>query len=134
MLFLIIKSLYAITGLCLFFEKPNKPSSVEPVSEAGLSPVRYTSSRRKVHRSSVSRVRRNTIPQTATCPTTAASAVRSRPTEEDTIQALMDLALPRFGSFDGRAAPTWKPWPVSLSSPASPPPPPPPPGWSYGPG
>ena len=25
----------------MFFEEPNKPSSVEPVSEAGLSPVRY---------------------------------------------------------------------------------------------
>ena len=30
--------MYTITGLCLFFEEPNKPSSVEPVSEAGLSP------------------------------------------------------------------------------------------------
>ena len=36
---LIIKSLYTISGLCLFFEEPDKPSSVEPVSEAGLSPV-----------------------------------------------------------------------------------------------
>ena len=51
---------------------------------------------------------------------TNASAIRSRPTEEDTIQALMDLALPWFGSFGGRVAPTWKPWPVSLNSPASP--------------
>ena len=26
----------------------------------------------------------------------------------------MDLALPRLGSFDGRVAPAWKPWPVSI--------------------
>ena len=32
----------------------------------------------------------------------------------------MDLALPRFGSFDGHLAPQQKPWPVSLDSPASP--------------
>ena len=59
-------------------------------------------------------------PPAAARPATDAGAVRSRPTEEDTIQALLDLALSCFGSFDGPVAPAWKPWPVSLASPASP--------------
>ena len=77
------------------------------------------SSRRKVHRGLISQVRRAAKPPAAACPATDVGAVRSHPTEEDTIQALLDLALPRFGSFDGRAAPAWKPWPVSLAPPAS---------------
>ena len=40
--------------------------------------------------------------------------------EEDTVQALMDLALPRFKKPDDGATPRKKPWPVALSSAASP--------------
>ena len=47
------------------------------------------------------------------------SAGHQRSVEEDTVQALMDLALPRFKKSDDRATPKTRPWPVALSSPAS---------------
>ena len=48
------------------------------------------------------------------------SAGHQRSVEEDTVQALMDLALPRFKKSDDQATPKTRPWPVALSSPASP--------------
>ena len=51
---------------------------------------------------------------------TAMSAGHQRSVEEDTVQALMDLALPRFKKSDDRATPKTRPWPMTLSSPASP--------------
>ena len=48
------------------------------------------------------------------------SAGHQRSVEEDTVQALMDLALPRFKKSDEQATPKTRPWSVALSSPASP--------------
>ena len=53
-------------------------------------------------------------------PKTALSASHQRSVEEDTVQALMNLALPRFKKSDDRAIQKTRPWPVALSSPASP--------------
>ena len=40
--------------------------------------------------------------------------------EEDTVQALMDLSLPRFTKLDDGVIPRTEPWPVTEKSPASP--------------
>ena len=40
--------------------------------------------------------------------------------EEETVQALMDLALPRFKKSEEQSTPKTRPWPVELSPPASP--------------
>ena len=50
----------------------------------------------------------------------AASSIYRRSTEEDTVQALMDLSLPRFTKLDDGVIPKTKPWPVTENSPASP--------------
>ena len=79
-----------------------------------------SSSRRKVQRTSVSRVRGNVTPMAEMRQATATSAGLHQFVEEDMVQALMDLALPRFDKSNDRATPKGRPWPVSLSSPASP--------------
>ena len=53
-------------------------------------------------------------------PKTARRASHQRSVEEDTVQALMDLALPRLKKPDDGATPKTKPWPVAFSPPASP--------------
>ena len=50
--------------------------------------------------------------------TTTNSCYR-RSAEKDTIQALMDLSLPRFTKLDDGVIPKTKPWPVTLESPTS---------------
>ena len=40
--------------------------------------------------------------------------------EEDTVQALMDLSLPRFSTLGDGVLPKTEPWPVTEKSPASP--------------
>ena len=69
-----------------------------------------TSTRQTVQRTSAPRIRGQE----------QVSAGHQRSVEEDTVQALMDLALPRFKKSDDRATPKTRPWPVTLSSPASP--------------
>ena len=64
-----------------------------------------TSSRRKVQRTSVSRVRGKDTHATGMCQVTATSTGRHRFEEEDTVQPLMDLALPRFDKSDDRMTP-----------------------------
>ena len=49
-----------------------------------------------------------------------ASSIYSRPAEQDTVQALMDLSLPRFTKLDDGVIPKTKPWPVTENPPASP--------------
>ena len=84
-----------------------------------------TSTRRTVQRTSAPRIRGQEQVPTATPVAemrqkTAMSAGHQRSVEEDTVQTLMDLALPRFKKSDDRATPKTRPWPVALSSPASP--------------
>ena len=76
-----------------------------------------TSSRRKVQRTSVPRIRGH---EHYTCGRDAPGDGRHQFVEEDTVLALMDLALPRFDKSDDHATPKGRPWPVALSSPASP--------------
>ena len=51
--------------------------------------------------------------------TTMSSCYR-RSAEKDTVQALMDLSLPRFKKLDDGVIPKTKPWPVATDSPRSP--------------
>ena len=46
--------------------------------------------------------------------------MNSRAREEDTIQALMDLSLPRFTRLDDGALPKTKLWPITEQPPSSP--------------
>ena len=48
------------------------------------------------------------------------SSCYRRSAEKDTVQALMDLSLPRFQKLDDGVTPKTKPWAVALDSPASP--------------
>ena len=84
-----------------------------------------TSSRRSVQRTSVSKITgRETgpspIPQLSVILQLSASSIYRRSAEKDTVQALMDLSLPRFTKLDDGVIPKSKPWPVAVNSPASP--------------
>ena len=48
------------------------------------------------------------------------SSIYSRSAEKDTVQALMDLSLPRFTKLADGVIPKTEPWPVTENSPASP--------------
>ena len=48
------------------------------------------------------------------------SSIYRRSAEQDTVQALMDLSLPRFTKLDNGVIPKTKPWPVTENPPASP--------------
>ena len=50
----------------------------------------------------------------------SASSIYRRSVEEDTVQALMDLSLPRFSTLGDGVLPKTEPWPVTEKSPASP--------------
>ena len=84
-----------------------------------------TSTRRTVQRTSAPRLRGQEQAPTITPVAemrqkTAKSAGHQRSVEEDTVQALIDLALPRITKPDDGATPKTKPWLVALSPPASP--------------
>ena len=69
---------------------------------------------------SVSRARGSTASAAVACSSKGAGTVRSHRMEGDTIQVLMELALPQFGGLGNRSVPVRKPWMVSTDSPASP--------------
>ena len=88
-------------------------------------PAATTSSRRSVQRTAVSKITgRETgpslIPTAGGRPRLSASSIYRRSAEKDTVQALMDLSLPRFTKLDDGVIPKTKPWPVAENSPASP--------------
>ena len=78
------------------------------------------SSRPKVYRRLISQARGSVKLPSAAHSSTGAGTVHSHRPEEETIQALMELALPRFGSCESRSTPARKPWLVLTDSPASP--------------
>ena len=85
-------------------------------------PAATTSSRRSVQRTSVSKITgRETgpspIPTAGRRLQLSANSIYRRSAEKDTVQALMDLSLPRFTKLDDGVT---KPWPVAVNSPASP--------------
>ena len=78
------------------------------------------SSRPRVFRRSVSRVRRPTKPVPVTRSSMDTGTVRPHRSEGSTIRALMDLALPTFDSLGDRPTQVHRPWMVKTDSPASP--------------
>ena len=60
------------------------------------------------------------IPTVGGRPRSSASSMYRRSVEEDTVQALMDLSLPRFATLGDGVLPKTEPWPVTEKSPASP--------------
>ena len=60
------------------------------------------------------------VPMAGSRPHVLAKCIYSRSAEEDTVQALMDLSLPRFTKLDDGVIPKTEPWPVTEKSPASP--------------
>ena len=60
------------------------------------------------------------IPTADRRPQLLASSIYRRSGEKDTVQALMDLSLPRFSNLDDGRIPKTKPWPIAENSPASP--------------
>ena len=63
---------------------------------------------------------RSLIPSAGGQPGSSASYMNSRAREEDTIQALMDLSLPRFARLEDGALPKSKLWPITEQPPSSP--------------
>ena len=78
------------------------------------------SSRPKVSRRSVSRVRRPTRPAAVACSSVARETGRPHRSEVNTIRALMDLALPKLEGLGDRRTQVRRPWTVTTDSPASP--------------
>ena len=60
------------------------------------------------------------IPTAGGRPRSSASSIYRRSAEEDTVQALMDLSLPRFATLEDGMLPKTEPWLVTEQSPASP--------------
>ena len=84
-----------------------------------------SSSRRMVQRTSAPRIRgreegTSLIPVAVRRQRTTMSSCYRRSAEKDTVQALMDLSLPRFKKLDDGVILKTKPWPVASDSPASP--------------
>ena len=95
------------------------------VSASKKDQATNTSTRRTVQRTLAPRIRGQEEVPTVTPVAemrqkTAMGAGHQWSVEEDTVQALMDLALPRLKKSDDGATPKTKPWPVALNSPASP--------------
>ena len=63
---------------------------------------------------------RSLIPTAGGQPRSSASSVNSRAREEDTVQALMDLSLPRFARLGDGVLPKTKLWPITEKPPSSP--------------
>ena len=63
---------------------------------------------------------RSLVPTAGSRPHVLARSIYSRSAEEDTVQALMDLSLPRFTKLADSVIPKTEPWPVTEKSPASP--------------
>ena len=88
-------------------------------------PAATNSARRSVQRTPASKITgREAGPSRITMtdgrPQLSASSIYCRSAEQDTVQALMDLSLPRFTKLDDVMIPKTKPWPVAENSPASP--------------
>ena len=60
------------------------------------------------------------IPPADEQPWTSVHSRNSRSREEDTVQALMDLSLPRFARLEDGALPKTKSWPITENPPSSP--------------
>ena len=74
------------------------------------------SSRPRVSRRSVSRVRRPTKPAAVACSSVDTGTVRPHRSEGSTIRALMDLALPKFDSLGDRPTQVHRPWMVTTDN------------------
>ena len=88
-------------------------------------PAATSSSRRSVQCTPVSKITGresgpSLVPTAGSRPQVLASSIYCRSAEKDTVQALMDLSLPRFTKLDDRVILKTKPWPVTENPPASP--------------
>ena len=95
-----------------------------PVCRKG-PPANTTLSRRSVERTAISKkigreAGPSLIPTAGGRPRSSASSIYRRSAEEDTVQELMDLSLPRFAKLDDGVIPKTEQWPVTEHSPASP--------------
>ena len=100
-------------------------SMSKKTSESKNAPTDTTMSGRSVQRTVVSKITgRDTglslIPTAGGRPRSSASSIYRRSVEEDTVQALMDLSLPRFSTLGDGVLPKTEPWLVTEKSPASP--------------
>ena len=89
------------------------------------APVDSTLSRRSVEDSAISKITGreadpSLIPTAGGRGRSSASSIYRRSAEEDAVQALMDLSLPRFTKLDDGVIPKTEPWTVTENSPASP--------------
>ena len=89
------------------------------------APADSTSSRRSVEHSAISKITGreagpSLLPTAGGRERSSASSIYRRSAEEDTVQALMDLSLPRFTKLDDGVIPNTEPWPVTENSQASP--------------
>ena len=88
-------------------------------------PAATSSSRRSVQCTPVSKITGrelgpSLVPLAGSRPHVLASSIYHRPAEQDTVQALMDLSLPRFTKLDDGVIPKTNPWPVTENPLASP--------------
>ena len=100
-------------------------SMLQGASSSKEVPAATTSTRRSVQRTPVLKIKGREVGLSLILtperrPQLSASSIYRRSAEKDTVQALMDLSLPRFTKLDNRVIPKTKPWPVAANSPASP--------------
>ena len=89
------------------------------------APTDTTLSRPSAQRTVVSKITgrdagRSLIPTAGGQPRSSAGSINCRAREEDTVQALMDLSLPRFAKLGDGVLPKTKLWPITEKSPSSP--------------
>ena len=100
-------------------------SMSKQTSENKNAPTDTTLSRRSAQRTVVSETTRrdadrSLIPTACGQPRSSASSMYSRSMEEDTVQALMDLSLPRFAKLGDGVLPKTELWTITEMSPSSP--------------
>ena len=93
-------------------------SMSKQTSENKNAPTDTTLSRRSAQRTVVSKTTgrdagRSLIPTAGGQPWSSASSMNSQAREEDTVQALMDLSLPRFARLGYGVLPKTKLWPIT---------------------
>ena len=94
-------------------------------SESKNAPTDTTLSVRSLQHTVVSKITgrdagQSLIPTAGGRPRSSTSSIYGRSVEEDTVQALIDLSLPRFAKLGDGVLPRTEPWPVTEKSPASP--------------
>ena len=112
--------LFNRNGVPLFHRYREMAAQMLRTTQAVRRQASDVSSRHRTSRRSGSRARKSAPPAAVAATSAAPGVVRSNHSNPRAVPTLMDLALPRFASPEGRSARPHPPWIVMTDSLASP--------------